>query len=142
MGYRSITERIRKVLTFLLCMVILASAFPAGTAAYASNLGESSFQIDFIDVGQGDSILLQWDGHYMLVAGGDSKKSSLIYTYLKNRSISYIDVMVATHPDADHIGGLSGALNYADVGVAYSPVTSHDTKVFGSFVKYLAKQGN
>lgn len=141
MGYRSITGRIRKVLLFLLCMVILATAFSAGTATYASDIGQSSFQIDFIDVGQGDSALVQCDGHYMLVDGGDSKKSSLIYTYLKNRSISYLDVMVATHPDEDHIGGLSGALNYADVGVAYCSVTSHDTKVFQSFVKYLAKQG-
>lgn len=117
------------------------SGFSAGTEAYATGTDKSSFQIDFIDVGQGDSELVQCDGHYMLVDGGDSKKSSLIYSYLKSRSISYLDMMVATHADVDHIGGLSGALNYANVGVAYCPVTDHDTKTFRSFVKYLGNQG-
>ena len=49
--------------------------------------------------------------------------------------------MIATHPDADHIGGLSGALNYAKAYVCYSPVTTHDTKTFNSLLKYLDKRG-
>lgn len=137
----SIYNRIRMFLSLFLAFVILVSGFSAGTEAYATGTDKSSFQIDFIDVGQGDSELVQCDGHYMLVDGGDSKKSSLIYSYLKSRSISYLDIMVATHADADHIGGLSGALNYANVGVAYCPVTDHDTKTFRSFVKYLGNQG-
>jgi competence protein ComEC len=101
---------------------------------------EGSFWIEFIDVGQGDSILIQCDGHYMLIDGGPSSASSVVYTILKNSEIDYLDYMIATHPDADHIGGLSGALNYAKVGVCYSPVTTHDTKTFESLVKYLNKQ--
>lgn len=101
---------------------------------------EGSFWVEFIDVGQGDSILIQCDGHYMLIDGGPSSASSVVYTVLKNSEIDYLDYMIATHPDADHIGGLSGALNYATVGVCYSPVTTHDTKTFESLVKYLNKQ--
>lgn len=141
MEYRRITGIIQKFLLFLLTLVVLSSGTSANTVMHAANNGQGSFQIDFIDVGQGDATLIQCDGHYMLVDGGESKQSSRIYSILKNRSIKYIDVMVATHPDADHIGGLSGALNYASVGVAYSPVTEHDTKTFQSFVKYLNKQG-
>ncbi|MCR5685704.1 MAG: MBL fold metallo-hydrolase [Lachnospiraceae bacterium] len=84
---------------------------------------------------------MQCDGHYMLIDGGNAKKSNLIYSFLKNRSIQYIDVMVATHADADHIGGLSGALNYATVGTAYCSVTEGDTKTFNNFKKYLSSQG-
>ena len=91
---------------------------------YASS--KTSFQIDFIDVGQGDSALVQCDGHYMLVDGGNSDKSSLIYSYLKARNISYLDYIVGTHLDADHIGGLAGAINYAKVRTAYCSETSHD----------------
>lgn len=77
----------------------------------------------------------------MMIDGGKAKASSYIYSWLKKNQISYLDVMVATHTDADHIGGLSGALNYAKVGTAYCPVTSGTTKTFQSFVKYLKKQG-
>ena len=131
---------IKRLFVALLLMVSLTLSIGSGEI-YAAGATNSSFQIDFIDVGQGDAALVQCDGHYMLVDGGDSKQSSRIYSILKNRSINYLDVMVATHPDADHIGGLSGALNYATVGVAYSPVTEHDTKTFQSFIKYLNKQG-
>ena len=99
-----------------------------------------SFWVEFIDVGQGDSALIQCDGHYMLIDGGPSSASSIIYTILRNSGIDSIDYMIATHPDADHIGGLSGALNYATVEVCYSPEISHDTKTFESLVKYLNKQ--
>ena len=77
----------------------------------------------------------------MMIDGGKAKASSYIYSWLKKNQISYLDVMVATHTDADHIGGLPGALNYAKVGTAYCPVTSGTTKTFQSFVKYLKKQG-
>ena len=79
--------------------------------------------------------------HYMLIDGGSAKQSSKIYSILKANDISYLDYMVATHPDADHIGGLSGALNYAKVGIVYSPVLTHDTKTFQSLLKYVTVQG-
>ncbi len=128
----------RLFLTFFLILTIVLAFF--NTPVEAAGNG-SSFQIDFIDVGQGDATLVQCDGHYMLVDGGPSDKSRLIYTYLKNRGITYLDWMVASHPDADHVGGLSGALNYASIGTALCSVTSYDTKTFKSFVKYLGKQG-
>lgn len=97
--------------------------------------------VTFLDVGQGDAAVLQCGGQSMMIDGGKAKASSYIYSWLKKNQISYLDVMVATHTDADHIGGLSGALNYAKVGTAYCPVTSGTTKTFQSFVKYLKKQG-
>lgn len=97
--------------------------------------------VTFLDVGQGDAAVLQCGGQSMMIDGGKAKASSYIYSWLKKNQISYLDVMVATHTDADHIGGLPGALNYAKVGAAYCPVTSGTTKTFQSFVKYLKKQG-
>lgn len=97
--------------------------------------------VTFLDVGQGDAAVLQCGGQTMMIDGGKAKASSYVYSWLKKNQISHLDVMVATHTDADHIGGLSGALNYAKVGTAYCPVTSGTTKTFQSFVKYLKKQG-
>lgn len=97
--------------------------------------------VTFLDVGQGDAAVLQCGGQTMMIDGGKAKASSYIYSWLEKNQISYLDVMVATHTDADHIGGLPGALNYAKVGTAYCPVTSGTTKTFQSFVRYLKKQG-
>lgn len=140
-GVNSINKRIQKILLIFCCTILFTICFSANSYTYAANIGSGSFQIDFIDVGQGDAELVQCDGHYMLVDGGDSSRSGQIYSYLKNRSISYLDVLVSTHPHPDHIGGLSGALNYANTGRAYSPVTSLDTKEFQSFVQCLGNQG-
>lgn len=54
----------------------------------------------------------------MLIDGGPANASSTIYTILSQNRIKKIDVIIATHPDGDHIGGLSGALNYASVNLS------------------------
>jgi len=102
---------------------------------------DSTFEVHFIDVGQGDCSLVLCDGHAMLIDGGESSESSKVYAYLKAHGIDHLDYMVATHAHSDHIGGLSGALNYASVDVAFCPVTQYDTKTFASMVKYLGNQG-
>ncbi len=102
---------------------------------------DSTFWVEYIDVGQGDSALIQCDGHYMMIDGGPSDVSYIVYTILKTNEIKDIDLMIANHLDADHIGGLSGALNYSKVNTVLSPVKNHDTKTFQSFEKYVTKQG-
>ena len=77
----------------------------------------------------------------MLIDGGEASESSKVYAYLKKLGVNHLDYIVATHAHADHIGGLSGALNYASVDTAFCPVTSYDSKTFNSFTKYLSQQG-
>lgn len=98
---------------------------------------DSALEVHFIDVGQADSALIVCDGQAMLIDGGNVADSDLIYTYLKNKGITRLDYIVATHAHEDHVGGLAGALNYAAADVALCPVTNYDTKAFRSFIKYL-----
>ena len=81
------------------------------------------------------------DGHYMLIDGGDTGCSNQMYSYLKRNEISYLDIVVASHAHADHVGGLSGALNYAKAGLVLCPVTEYDTDAFRDFVKFAKKNG-
>ena len=121
----------------------------AGAAQAAWNTGAENtgtaqagtLTVTWLDVGQGDAAVIQCGGQSMLIDGGKPEKSSYIYAWLQQHGLSYLDVIVATHVDADHIGGLSGALNYASVGTAYCPVTTGTTETFQSFVKYLAQRG-
>lgn len=100
----------------------------------------STFEIHFIDVGQADAALVLCDDQAMLIDGGNAEDSDLIYAYLEIHGIEYLDYIVATHGHEDHVGGLSGALNYAEVGTAYCSVTEYDSEAFEDFVKYLEQQ--
>ena len=100
----------------------------------------STFEVHYIDVGQADAALVLCDGQAMLIDGGNVADSNLIYAYLSKLSLNHLEYIVCTHAHEDHVGGLSGALNYATVDVAFSPVTSYDSKAFGNFVTYLERQ--
>ena len=116
----------------------------AGAAQATGNTGTAqagTLTVTWLDVGQGDAAVIQCSGQSMLIDGGKPEKSSYIYAWLQQHGLSYLDVIVATHVDADHIGGLAGALNYASVGTAYCPETTGTTETFQSFVKYLAQRG-
>lgn len=102
---------------------------------------DSYFEVHYIDVGQGDAALIMCDDKYLLIDGGPSSASQIMYAYLKNYNINFLDYIICSHPDEDHVGGLSGALNYADVGVVYSPGGT-DTEAFNSFVTYVDKSGS
>lgn len=68
--------------------------------------------VHFIDVGQGDSIFIQApSGSTMLIDGGVKGAGETIVAYLKEQGVTELDYVVATHPDADHIGGLISVLN-------------------------------
>ncbi|MCM1122833.1 MAG: DNA internalization-related competence protein ComEC/Rec2 [Eubacterium sp.] len=88
-------------------------------------------QITMVDVGQGDCIYLTVDGGmHMLIDGGSSNKSDIakyqIMPYLKHEGVSYLDAVVVTHPDSDHINGLCTLLEETgtsgiSIGTLYLP---------------------
>lgn len=86
--------------------------------------------VHFIDVGQGDSILIQSpEGKSMLIDGGKKDADNKVLTYLQNLGIDKLDYIVATHPDSDHIGGLISVLtsvsvkNFVDSGKVHTSQT-------------------
>ena len=99
------------------------------------------FTVHFIDVGQADAALIICDGKTMLIDGGNSDDSNLIYSYLSQRGITHLDYIIATHAHEDHVGGLSGALTFATVGKVYCPVTSYNSNAFRNFVTNVQKRG-
>ena len=120
------------------------SASPAQTAPSpeSENLPDgSSFSVHFIDVGQADAALVECDGHYMLIDGGNRGDSDVIYTVLKKAGAEKLDMVVATHAHEDHIGGLPGAFSYATAELTLCPVTEYDSGVFETFKEYAEEKG-
>ncbi len=101
----------------------------------------STFEIYFIDVGYGDSALILCDGEAMLIDGGKPEESQRIYAYLKRLSVDHLKYMVCTHVHDDHIGGLSGALNYAMAETVFCPQDTYGSEIFASLARHLKNQG-
>ena len=130
----------KKAFNCFLCIVLLlAVTISLSPCAFAEN-EKSSLEVHFLDVGQGDASLIVCDGKAMLIDGGKSDKSSLIYSYLHNKGINKLEYIVCTHPDEDHNGGLAGALNAVQVNNALSSVNYDDSDSFRAFLKYLENQ--
>ncbi|MDQ1275660.1 MAG: competence protein ComEC [Euryarchaeota archaeon] len=91
---------------------------------------DENLTVHFIDVGQGDSILLEYDGKAMLVDAGEINKGSEVSAYLHDQSISGIDYIVATHPHSDHIGGMDEVLNSFQVGHFIDSGFPHTSKTY------------
>ena len=97
-------------------------------------------KITFMDIGQGDSILIEFpDGKNMLIDSGDKRNASkaVFDRYLKDKDGNKLklDYCVTTHPDSDHIGMMDYIYREYDVGKSYRPYvysTYKDSSVFDS----------
>ena len=104
---------------------------------------DSTFSIQFIDVGQGDSALVECDGHYMLIDGGDTNAGQKVYDVLEENGIQKLDILAISHLHADHIGGLTKALTYASsIGITISNSTYSEKETFRKFEHELGINGS
>jgi competence protein ComEC len=91
--------------------------------------------IVFINVGQGDSILVILPNtRTLLIDGGEREGYGKVLATLQEHGLSHIDVVVATHPHADHIGGLVDVIKSVDVGEVLDSGQVHTTQTFEDFL--------
>ena len=104
---------------------------------------DSSFCIKFIDVGQGDSALVECDGHYMLIDGGNTSAGDKVYDVLEEQGVQHLDILAVSHMHADHIGGLPKALTYASaIDKTISNTADGNTEAFRDFEHQLRINGS
>ncbi len=92
---------------------------------------DMQMKVHFIDVGQGDSALLELPGEKtMLIDAGDNGSEGVILGYIDSLDIDRIDYLIATHPHADHIGGMEEIIKSYDIGAMYMPRVSSESRTF------------
>lgn len=101
----------------------------------------STFSITFFDTAQADAALVECDGSYMLIDGGNKSDSQKMYAILKEKNIPHLDYVVASCISAEHTGGLAGALNFATADTTFAPVDENQSEAFSDFKKYADKNG-
>lgn len=87
-------------------------------------------KVYFLDIDQGDAILVETPAkHQMLIDGGKNKKVIAELGKILPFGDKDIDIVVATHPDADHIGGLPEVVSRYDVGLFIEPGVLSDNSI-------------
>lgn len=101
---------------------------------------EERLEVTFIDVGQADSILLENEGHYMLIDAGNNEDGPKLVNYFKNQNISNFDYVIGTHPHEDHIGGLDDVIENFNIETFYMPDVITTTKTFEDVLDALGEK--
>lgn len=112
------------------------TAAPTGGSGPAGDL-----LIHFIDVGQGDAILLQFHNRTMLVDAGERGMEERVIRYLNGQGVDRLDAVVATHAHSDHIGGLAGVITAFPVGRFVDAAQPHTTATYENLLAVVEEQG-
>jgi len=98
--------------------------------------------VSFLNVGQGDSIFLESPtGKQVLIDGGPDRSVLRELGKVMPWYDRTIDVVIATHPDADHVTGLVDVLQRYDVDYIFQPGVKHDTPQAESVLLSVANEG-
>lgn len=128
----------KRILTFILSLALLFAIL------YSPDLEakepSSDLEVHFIDVGQGDSILIKSEGENMLIDGGKRSVSEKLVNYLKEEGVEEIKYVVGTHPHEDHIGGLIEVLNNFNVKNIMMPNIVSNTIVFEDLLDAIDRE--
>ncbi|MFC1609230.1 ComEC/Rec2 family competence protein [Patescibacteria group bacterium] len=130
----------KKIIYSGLILLFLTSLILGGIILFLSE--EKSAKVVFLDVGQGDSFLMTMGNRQVVVDGGESGKVLLEkmgkYVPFWDRKI---EVLVLTHADKDHIGGLFGVLKNYDVGTVIMTNYEKDSRVYGAWNGLIKRNG-
>jgi competence protein ComEC len=123
----------------LVCISLLfAILIPGCDFAVKTNISlENNMVTHFIDVGQGDCILVQVNNKNLLIDSGTSDSKEKVIRYLKNNDIKKLHYIIATHPHDDHIGGMASVVKNFEVGEFYAPKVTSSTLAFQDMITAL-----
>lgn len=112
--------KFRKINLFSLLLIIVLLIFTAcGSTGSQDDSFSGEISAHFIDVGHGDAIVVELreeDSRYiMLIDAGPELEDNPVVSYLEDMNVSRIDLMVATHPHQDHIGGMVDVINNFEI---------------------------
>lgn len=110
-------KQIKRLITNILALIFLLISALIGWWQIQDNQSRGELQVAFIDVGQGDSIFIEAPNGVQAII--DTGPNAQVLNSLNNKISffdQYIDIVILTHPDLDHIGGTVDLSNSYDIG--------------------------
>ena len=106
------------------------------------NYNPNEIVVHFIDVGQGDAILIQVNNKNMIIDSGSKTEKDKLVKYLDSINIPQFDYVIATHPHEDHIGNMDYIINNYKVINFYAPKVQANITAFENMAEALSRTNN
>lgn len=103
-------------------------------------INAAAVKVVMLDIGQGDSLLIQANGKNILVDTGKIEHRSRLIEKLKKYQVSSIDILIATHPHEDHIGGIQAVLDNFTVKEVYDSGAKSSSKLYANYLKKVKEK--
>ncbi len=130
--------KVSRIAKFIFILVVIATGlFAYKFGVFDKSSKKDTLTVHFIDVGQGNAVLLEIHNHYALIDGGDADSVIILTEYLENLGIKKLDYVIATHYDTDHLYGIVNIMYRFDVGEIIAPEYKADTRIYRSFQNAL-----
>jgi len=101
-----------------------------------------SLSLSFIDIGQGDSVLVQAGGESYLIDAGRAEEGPNIVDFLRDRGVRDVDSVIVSNPDADHIGGFLDVFDAFPVDIIFLSGDPKGTLTFNTFLRAAGEEGS
>lgn len=124
----------RKFIRHFSLLVIILLFFSNGPALASAETFTSKVEIHYINVGQGESELIEADGKNVLIDAGNDDK---VYSYLKSHGITKLDYVIVTYPNENYIGSMATIIKNFEIGTFYAPNVSTATQAYNNMVNAL-----
>ncbi|WP_252226081.1 ComEC/Rec2 family competence protein [Clostridium sp. ZBS2] len=107
------------------------------------NLGNVSgnLEVSYLDVGQGDAAYIRVNDFDILIDAGPRSEADHLLKQLEEKNIDDFEMVIATHPHEDHIGGMTKIFQKYKVENFYMPKVTHTTKTFENMLNAVSNEG-
>lgn len=122
-------RRVKRCFLALLIITVftLTGCQPGAGKAFKQS---EHLKVHFLDVGQADCMLVESDGHFMLIDAGNRDDEEVVMEYLNKKGVTELDFVIGTHPHEDHIGSLGAVIDSFPIETLIMPKVSHTTETF------------
>jgi competence protein ComEC len=132
----------RGMLTLLIILAVIgAGCIVPGTGGSSLRQGTTGdLRAYFLDVGQGDASVILFRDKVILIDAGESDQGEIVVRDLRRLGVTRIDLLVATHPHSDHIGGMQDVLAAFPVGRVLDSGLPSSSSLYERFLATIERE--
>ena len=132
--------KLSKFLVLLLLTVAILTGCGNAKEKPTANAAQEHAKVIMLNIGQGDSMLIQAGGKNILVDASKIDTRKDLRGKLKKYSVQQLDLVIATHPHEDHIGGMDAVFNNLPVKEVYDPGAPSSSKLFLNYLNKIKEK--
>jgi len=133
-------DNMNKERFIILISVIIICILVSCIYIFKGNENTYDFKVHFFNIGKADSMIISYDGHYIMIDCGEEDNSNEILTYMRNNNITKLDYLIITHFDKDHVGGASKIIDNIEIDNVLQSNSIKTSDEYNNYIDSLNKK--